>query len=283
MVPFVSIEERDLANQHFDRGLSFDIRGKLGEAIVEMEKAIACDSGFAEAYNKLGDYYMKKGWLQKAIDMFKKSSELKPEVENSHFDLGCAYAHMGRYSEALYEFQKSLSIDPKHFEIYGRMGHVYLQIGMFGEAIDNLKRALVKDQGDVMARYNLGLAFLKVNRATEAHTQFEKVAEHYTTLTRVKDRYAEGHFYIGRCYFFQQRFDRAVEHLKKAVEFDTDAIDFHYSFGMLYSDGDAFAALAEACSAVGDKKAARDAVQRALNLEPQNERFIAVQRAVETA
>ncbi|MBF0498954.1 MAG: tetratricopeptide repeat protein [Candidatus Riflebacteria bacterium] len=208
---------------------------------------------------------------------------MKPDIENSHFDLGCAYAHIGRYSEALYEFQKALSIDPRHFEIYGRIGHVYLEIGMFGEAIDNLKRALVKDQGDIMARYNLGIAFQKVNRSSESHAQFEKVIEHYSTLTRVKERYAEGHFYIGRCYFFQQRYDRAIDHLKKAVEYDTDDIDFHYSFGMLYSDGDAFAALAEALIAGGDKKAARDTIRKALDLEPQNERFLVVQRSIETA
>ncbi|MBF0498955.1 MAG: hypothetical protein HQM09_02380 [Candidatus Riflebacteria bacterium] len=55
MISSVTIEERDLANQHFDRGLSFDIRGKLDDAITEMETAIVRDASFAEAHSELGD------------------------------------------------------------------------------------------------------------------------------------------------------------------------------------------------------------------------------------
>lgn len=274
----VSIDDRDLANQHFDRGLSFDIRGKTDDAITEMEKAVGCDPEFAEAYNKLGDFYTKKGWIPKAIDMYKKSSQLKPEVENSHFDLGCSYAHMGKFSEALYEFEKALSLDPTHYEVYGRIGYVYLEMSLFGQAIENLKKALVKDPSDILARYNLGIALLRVGKPLDAHREFEKVVEHYVTLTRIKDRFAEGHYYIGRCYFYLQKFDKAVDFLKKAVEYDTEAIDYHFSFGMLYSDADAFFALSEAQHAQGEEKAARASLQKALELEPQNGRFLAFQK-----
>ncbi|MBF0548136.1 MAG: tetratricopeptide repeat protein [Candidatus Riflebacteria bacterium] len=280
MVSAIPIEERDLANQHFDRGLSFDIRGKLAEAIAEMEKAISCDPEFAEAYNKLGDYYVKKGWLPKAIDMFKKSAELKPDIENSHFDLGCAFAYLGRFSESIHEFEKALSLDPTHFEIYGRLGFVHLQIGMFSEAIENLKRALVKDPADIMARYFLGVSFLKVGKNNDAILQFEKVIEHYSMLIRIKDRFAEGHYFIGRCYFFEQKYEKSVEYLRKAVEYDTEEVDFHFSFGMLYNDAEAFASLAESQFFFGDLKAATENIAKAIDLEPNNERFVSLQQKI---
>lgn len=277
MTKIVSIEERDLANQHFDRGLSFDIRGRIDQAIAEMLAAVECDPDFAEAYNKLGDYYQKKGKIEKAIEMYRKSIELKPEVENSHFDLGCAYAHVGRYDDAMTELQRALTMDPQHYEIYGRMGFVQLELSMYDEAINNLKLAVVKDPSDLMARFTLGRALLKKERTVEARQQFEKVIEHFTALTRVKERYAEGNFYLGRCHFFMQRFDKAVEHLLKAVEYDTEEIDYHFSFGLLYSDADAFFAVAEAYDALGDRAKAREYLGKALELEPTNQRFLGFQ------
>lgn len=277
MVSNISIEERDMANQHFDRGLSFGMRGKISEAITEMEKAIGLDPEFAEAFNKLGDYYMKKGQVQRALDMFKRSIDLKPEVENTHYDLGCAYAHLGQYSEGLSELQKALRMDPKHFEIYGRIGHIYLQMAMYNEAIENLKIALNKDKDDLMARFTLGVALVKVDRAEEARQHFTKVIERYSTLVKVKDRFAEGEYYLGRSNFYLQQYDKAVGHLRKAVEFDTEEVDYHFSFGMLYSDADAFCALAEALAAQGNHSEARDALKRALELEPHNERFLQLQ------
>lgn len=277
MASFVSIEERDLANQHFDRGLSFDIRGKIDLAITEMLEAVKCDPGFAEAYNKLGDYYQKKGQMNRAIDMYLKSIELKPDVENSHFDLGSAYGHVGRYDEALTELDRALSMDPEHYEIYARRGYVKLELSLYDEAINDLKLALVKDPSDLMARFTLGRALLKKDRTVEAHQQFDKVVEHYESLIRIKDRYAEGHFYIGRCHFFTGKAEKALPFLLKAVEFDTDEIDYHFSFGLLYSDADAFSAVAEAYQATGDRAKARDFLAKALELEPQNERLLGFQ------
>lgn len=278
MVSYVSIEDRDLANQHFDRGISFDMRGKIDDAVKEMEKAVSLDPEFAEAFNKLGDFMMKKGSMSKAIDMYKKSAELKPEIENTHFDLGCAYAHLGKYSEALYELQKALTLDPAHSEIYGKMGFVYLKMDMLNEAVQNLKKALAKDPEDLMARFTLGETLTRSGDREGARQHFAKVIEKYEGLVRFKDRYAEGHYFIGRAYYFMERYDDAVNNMQKAVEYDTEAVDYHFSFGMLYSDADAFFGLAEAQAAQGSLEDARTNIQKALRLEPQNERFIEFQR-----
>jgi len=65
----------------------------------------------------------------------------------------------------------------------------------------------------------------------------------------------------------------ALKHLEKAVEYDTEDVDYHYSFGMLYSDADAFCSLAEVQHALGNHSEARDNLQKAIDLEPHNQRF----------
>jgi tetratricopeptide (TPR) repeat protein len=60
MVAPISFEEKDLANQHLDRSISFAMCGKLDQAMDEAKKAIEIYPEFAQAHNKLGDYLIKK-------------------------------------------------------------------------------------------------------------------------------------------------------------------------------------------------------------------------------
>jgi tetratricopeptide (TPR) repeat protein len=67
--------------------------------------------------------------------------------------------------------------------------------------------------------------------------------------------------------------EKAAENLEKAVEFDTEAVDYHYSFGMLYSDADAFFSLAQVLHESGKTREASDNLKKALELEPNNQKF----------
>ena len=49
------------------------------EAITEYIKAIEIDPDFAKAYCNLGFVYQRKGLLDKAVESFSKTVELRPE------------------------------------------------------------------------------------------------------------------------------------------------------------------------------------------------------------
>lgn len=273
MVAPISIEDKDQANQHLDRSISFSMCGKLDQAIEEARKAVKLDPEFAQAYNKLGDYLIKKGLVKEAVDVYRKSIELKPDHQNSHFDLGCSLALVGRYDEALDSLNQAFDLKPSHTEIHGHIGRIYLMKGETDEAIDRLNQALAANPDDIMACYTLGMAYHIKGMLNEADKMLKKVIARYTELVSVKTRFAEGHYYIGKAHFLMGNKDKALEHLLKAVEFDTEEIDYHYSFGMLYSDADAFCSLAEAQHALEQFDAARENMKKAIELEPDNKRF----------
>jgi superkiller protein 3 len=274
MVAPISIEERDLANQHLDRCISFSMCGKIDQAIAEAEKALEIDPEFAQAYNKLGDFYMKKGWIQKAADSFKKSIEFNPENENSHFDLGCAQAHLGDYSSALETLKKALQLNPQHTEVYAHIGLIYLKSGQVEDAVNFLDRAAKNNSDNLMANYHLAIALKLSGRDSESVNYFNKVIERYRQLVNFKSKFAEGYYYIGRSYFYMGNVAEAIKNLQNAVEFDTEEVDYHYSFGMLYSDADAFFALAEAQKEAGMIEDAKTNLNEALKLAPDNETFL---------
>ncbi|MDD3147727.1 MAG: tetratricopeptide repeat protein [Candidatus Riflebacteria bacterium] len=273
MVALISIEEKDLANQHLDRSISLAMTGKYGQAIEEARKAIEIDPDFSQAYNKVGDYNLKLGKIDEATEAYRKAIAIDPASQNSHFDLGCSLALKGDYDEAMAELKSALALDPSKTEIYGHIGRIFLAMGQVDDAVANLRTALADHPEEVMTVFTLACALQIKGEHEQANRLFLQVINRYTELTRVKSRFAEGHYYIGRSLFLMGQSAKAVEHLEKAVEFDTEAIDHHYSFGMLYSDADAFCSLAEAQYDCGRHEEARQNINKALTLEPTNKRF----------
>jgi superkiller protein 3 len=273
MVAPISFEEKDLANQHLDRSISFAMCGKLDQAIDEARKAVKLDPEFAQAYNKLGDYLIKKGQVNEAVAAYRKSIDLNPEHQNSHFDLGCSLAMLGEYDAALDSLNHAFELKPSHSEIHCHIGRIHLMKGEISEAIDRLNQALAANPDDIMACFTLACAYNHKGMHDDAEKLFKKVISRYMELVKVKTGFAEGHYYMGRSYFLLGDKEKAVENLLKAVEYDTEAIDYHYSFGMLYSDADAFCSLAEAQYDLGQYDEARSNLKRAIELEPNNKRF----------
>lgn len=280
MSPTISIEDRNEANEHLDRAISFGMCGKVDQAIAAIEKALELDENFPQAYNKLGDFYMKKGWIQQAADAFAKSIELDPANENSHFDLGCACTHLGEYDRALASLKAALEIKPKHFEVYGHIGQIYLETNRTDEAIGALQKARKGDKLNLMATFNLGIALHQTGRGEEAVRMFTAVIDRYKQLVGIKDKYAEGNYYIGRSLYYLGKTPEAITFLKLAVQYDTEEVDYHYSFGMLYSDADAFFALAEAQNANSETSLARENVKNALEIEPDNQNYLNLQQQI---
>jgi tetratricopeptide (TPR) repeat protein len=276
----ISIEQRDEANQHLDRSISFAFTGKYDMAIEAVLKAIKLDPEFAQAYNKLGDYYVKKGMAKEAAKAYYKSLELDETNQNSHFDYGCTLALLGDYTQALRWLEKALAMKPDHYEIYGHTANIFYETGDYEAAVLDARKALAANPEDVMARFVLARAYLAQGKDSNAAEHFSMVIERYAYLVKIKDRFAEGHYYIGRAYYFTEKYNVAVEHLLKAVEYDTEDVDYHYSFGMLYSDADAFCALAEAQLANGQPKEALANINKALELSPSNARYQKVKQEI---
>lgn len=276
MVAPISIEEKDLANQHLDRSISFAMTGKLDKAIEEAKKAIKIDPEFSQAFNKLGDYLIRKGKVRDAVAAYRDAISIDPGSQNSHFDLGCSLALLGEYNVALEELKIAYRLNPSHSEIHGHVGRIHLAKGAVEDAISSLNIAVQANPEDVMSTFTLACALQIKGEMAEAERLFNLVINRYAELIKVKTRFAEGHYYIGRSYFLMGNTAKAIEHLEKAVEYDTEAVDHHYSFGMLYSDADAFCALAEALFDNGQKEDARQNLKKALALEPQNKRFLKI-------
>jgi tetratricopeptide (TPR) repeat protein len=180
---------------------------------------------------------------------------------------------LGNLDDALFSLKTALDLNPKHGEAYAHVGLVLLEKGEFDGAFEYLNHALQHDPDHLMANYLMGITCKKTGRENEANKYFGAVINRYTSLANMKTRFAEGYYYIGKCHYLMGELPKAVANLKKAVEYDTEEVDYHYSFGMLYSDAEAFHALAEVLHEMGNDTEARENLKKAVELEPDNQKF----------
>lgn len=278
MTERISYEDLANANEYFDRSITFFMCGKVEQAITAVKKAIEIYPEFAQAYNKLGDYLIKRGRVKEAADAYQTSLLYNSDSENTNFDMGCTLAHLGRYNEALTYLETALKMKPDHIQTYANIGRVYFMLGDSERAVSYLETALEADDLDIMANFVLGNILYDVGQTDRANEMLEWVIDGFKDTIKAKPSFAEAYYYIGYCKFIMGNYQEALENMLKAAEYDTAEIDYHYSFGMLYGDADVFCALAQIYSATGDRQKASESMKKAFEIEPENDRFREIAR-----
>ncbi len=70
-----------------------------------LNKAVAIDAKFGDAYLQLGNLEYSRRNLEKAIDDYTKAIEVKPELVDAHYRLAVAYDRIGEKEKAAQQFQ----------------------------------------------------------------------------------------------------------------------------------------------------------------------------------
>jgi tetratricopeptide (TPR) repeat protein len=95
-----SYEKRQMANDYFNKGESYQQQGRYEKAAAEFEKAVKADDSYAEAYSNLGFCYRKLGQFDRAVRTYQQAIDLKPDLAEAHEYIGEAYAEMSKFDLA---------------------------------------------------------------------------------------------------------------------------------------------------------------------------------------
>jgi Tfp pilus assembly protein PilF len=98
---------------HFFKGLSYELKGQLDNAIDEYSKAIEINPRFAEAYRNRGYACAKEHNYNKAISDYTKAIEINPRDFGAYNERGNAYFLKGQYAKAISDWTKAILIKPR--------------------------------------------------------------------------------------------------------------------------------------------------------------------------
>lgn len=235
---------------------------KLYEALAQVKQGTNLDQGIpliekalekhqprnAGFYFELGDAYLRKGWIEKAIQLHKKALRIQPDYLPALRNQWLALSQKGSVDEGLKILKNTLSVKPDDTITLTQMGHALLELNRPQKAIQILKTAIKLDS-DLPRAYNiLGLALASQNLGSQATTAFAQAI-------RLEPNFAEAHYNLGLQQYAEGKSEKAIASFRKTLVLAPDMATAHTNLGV-------------ALAYVGSMEEAIQAFQEAVAIEP---------------
>lgn len=230
-------------------GLRLFLLGRLREAIVDHERAVALDPADPWGHHGLAVTYRALGEYETALHHLAAADEVVPGAEWVARDRGETYRRMGRPEDALPWLDRAHALDPREPLTLGSRGQVKFVLGRPREALDDLDRAI-----DLWPDYPWALA-----RRARVRQSVGDLAGAFADLDRVHELAPDApgsHADRGDILRFAGRHEEAVAAYDTAI-----ALDPGYAW--------AWGSRALSLEALGRTDAALASLDEALRINPE--------------
>lgn len=183
-----------------------------------------------------------------------------PQKASAHYRLGLSYLNDNNIQPAFVEFQKAIELDPANKEILNALGVIYLmKLEDYPKAIEYFRKALQADGSYAEASNNLGIAYEKTGRFSEAIEAY-KIALANPFYINSEKAFNN----LGRAYYRDKHYADAINAYKEALKRFPDFHQPYYGLALCYNAtgkyGDAALAIKKAYELDPDYKGNREKV-----------------------
>ena len=126
---------------HFLLGELALFKANLPQAHKELLQEIQLNPGYAAAYDRLADAYMREGDLSKPEALLKRSILLDPNSTGPYILLGKLQLKTKDYAQAAIYLERAARMDPGNFITHHLLGELYRDTGKMAEAEREFKTA----------------------------------------------------------------------------------------------------------------------------------------------
>ncbi len=136
---------------HMNRGVARAIRGKLDDAMDDLQEALRRNPREVMVWDNLSFVHRLRGETGKAVEAGTKAIACNPKLTNPHVNRALALVESGDYPGAVLDFSKALEIDPKLKDGHLNRALARQRAHDLEGAIDDAGRALELDPASARA------------------------------------------------------------------------------------------------------------------------------------
>jgi tetratricopeptide (TPR) repeat protein len=189
------------------------VAGQIDESIAISERLIKLSPKVPYGYNNLGHCAMIQQRFPDAASYFEKCVELDPGVSTFHHTLGLSYRNMGRGSDAIAELRKAIALKPDEAQVCADLADCLVREYKPEEAAMWFRKAYELSPDTIAGQ------MWRVKGLME-EGQVSDVIEIVTGILERDPDNARSHTILGSMYQAEGDFEKAAEHLKKAMELE---------------------------------------------------------------
>jgi len=221
--------------------------GDLAGAVAGYKEFLKIHPEAIPIHINLGVALAGLGRFEEAVSEYKVALKQSPSLSPARLNLALAYYKMGHISEAATQLSRVHREDPANMQAVQLLGDCYLRMGENKETIQLLQPIAKAHPDDLAVAYMLGTALLRNKQGEEGAAVIDRILRNGDS--------AESHLLLGMTKFEAMEYPEAIADLTKAAEINPSLPDV-YSY------------LGQAQMASGDMKAARDAFEEELSVNP---------------
>lgn len=142
-----------------------------------LDKLVAAYPNDERVQFNLGGYYFGQQDFTKAIEHYKKATELAPRYSPAYNILGYAYRQNGDYANAEQAFKKYIELIPNDPNPYDSYAELLLKMGKFEDSITQYRKALSIDPNFVASRNGIAADLLYLGKPDEAAAELQQITD----------------------------------------------------------------------------------------------------------
>jgi len=151
--------------------------GEVAKQKEYLEKLVAAYPNEERAHFNLGGYHFGQQDYTRAIEHYKKATELAQNYSPAYNILGYAYRQQGDYANAEQAFKKYIELIPNDPNPYDSYGELLLKMGKFDDSITQYRKALSIDSNFVASHFGIAAALTYIGKPDEAAAELQKITD----------------------------------------------------------------------------------------------------------
>ena len=258
------------------------------KAIPYYEQIITFYPHYIEAMNSLGAIFRRLKRYEESIQILQRALDEGRQTAAVNYNLGFTYKEMGNYDDAIEAFTAVIRENPSDVLAYNHMGSIYLAEKQYEKAIASYRKGLQVDPNHPILNYNLARCYTEANMTNDAIRCYEKTLrvkpgwieaiEDFSTVLINCQKTKEASNLVQRSIQLHPNDSKLLGMLGKIYldQYDYDSAEktFIRARSLDGKDVDILKGLAEALEKEEKPKEALEAVNSALELEPDNKDLI---------
>lgn len=144
-------------------------------AIEQLRIAVSEDRSCARAWRSLGFMLATRGKPGEAIDALLRALEFEGNDSVTRFNLGFIYHEQKRIPDAIAQFEQAVALSPKNDRAWYGLGICHQDRGEFDKSVAPLQEAARLQYFNPHAGYHLALAWHRLGERAKCEAEFERV------------------------------------------------------------------------------------------------------------
>jgi len=213
----------DSAEGLYDAGATYLRLGQLDRALESFDRALAMDSGMADAYNAKGVVFTRRSEYDKAIAMYEQALALNPTDAGFRINIALTYHIQGKSGDAQQAYDQAVQTNRDFagmFDFLTREGGAPARTGA-PSAIDPLQQMAAEKA------YDDGAALLRLKA-------FDKAVEAFDRALSLDARNADALNGKGVVATHKSDHEGAAGFFQKALALDPQNAGFHGNLAIVY-------------------------------------------------